>query len=342
MLSRLPHDEIPFRSILERNVSLPAAIGHAWRGLRQSDPRDEFSVARWIEPTFEETLRTTKLGQPLFCFLNFCDAHEPYYPWPEVIHSFEMMWRSLRTRQDRQGWLSRKDENGSWDLDLLHRLYRSSIRSIDHRIQRIVESLQRHGRWQDTLFVLTSDHGQAFGEKGMMYHRFRVDESMIRIPLWVRFPQGRHANKTAVGWASLVDVVPTVLESVGQPQTDHSDGRSLVQLIDQPRPEPVMAVADGTMGERWIPASRQAELDRVAVAVFTEASKITYTETPDELHAYDILQDPRELEDVWTRHSTGFGQWSSLAKDIAMKLRSTPETIQSPEVMERLRAWGYL
>ena len=342
VLSRLPHEDVPFRSILERNVTLPALAGYAWRGMRGLDRRDEFSLARWIEPTFEQVLETTPSNDPLFCFINFCDAHEPYFPWPEEVGTPELLWRSLRTRQDRPGWLAQKDGHAKWDLQLLHRFYRASIRSIDHRIQRVVESLQRHGRWENTLLVVTSDHGQAFGERGMMYHRFRVDESMIRIPLWVRFPRSAHANRRAEGWASLVDIVPTVLELVGHGSSDGLDGRSLATLVDRPRQDPVLAIADGTMGERWIPSSRLAELDRVAVAVFAEGTKVTYTESPDETHAYDILQDPREARDVWADRGPQLGYWSGLAQETVVKLRSTPQSTQAPEVLERLRAWGYL
>ncbi len=342
LLSRLPHEDIPFRSILERNVSIPALAGHAWRGVQGADPRDEFSVARWIEPTFEEILQSTRKDEPLFCFINFCDAHEPYFPWPEAVRTPGLIWRSLRTRQDRPGWLARTDRNGSWDLSLLHRLYRASIRSMDHRIQRVVESLQRHGRWENSLLVVTSDHGQAFGEKGMIYHRFRVDESMIRIPLWVRFPRSAHGNMRAEGWASLVDVVPTVLEAVGHVPHDPLAGSSLTQLISQPRREPVMAIADGTMGERWIPAARQEELDRVSVAVFAEDVKVTYTATPDEVHAYEIVQDPREQRDVWAERRTELGFWADLAKEVSGKLQSAPPVAPSPGVLERLQGWGYV
>lgn len=341
LLSRLPHANIPFRFILERNVSLPAIAGYAWRGMHGNDPSDEFSVARWIEPTFEKILDSTDRSDPIFGFVNLCDAHEPYFPWPDAVGTPELLWRWLRTRQDRPGWLARQNGNGSWDLGLLHNLYRSSIRSVDHRIQRLVESLQRHGRWDNTLLVVTSDHGQAFGEKRMLYHRFRVDESMIRIPLWVRFPRNTRSSSRAVGWASLVDIVPTVREAVGLPPSRSLDGRSLTQVIDDPRPDPVLAIADGSMGERWIPPSRLPELDRIAVAVYSEDSKITYTATPDEVHAYDVVRDPHEVHDVWSQRSDRFRMWLDLAKDVATKLQAAPRLAQSPEVLERLRGWGY-
>jgi membrane-anchored protein YejM (alkaline phosphatase superfamily) len=298
-------------------------------------------VARWIEPTFEHILRSTDRSEPIFGFINFCDAHEPYFPWPDEVGTPELLWRSMRMRQDRPGWLARTNGNGHWDLPLLHRLYRASIRSIDHRIQRIVESLRRHGRWDNTLFIITSDHGQAFGEKGMMYHRFRVDDSMIRVPLWVRFPQSAHANRRATGWASLVDVVPTVLDAVGNANSYSVSGKPLSQLIDRPRPEPVFAIADGTMGERWIPPARLAELDRVAVAVFNESVKVTYTTAPDEYHAYDILQDTQEEKDRWSEREGRLSEWSGLAKDTAGRLVAGPQLVQSPELVERLRGWGY-
>ena len=77
-------------------------------------------------------------------------------------------WNASRVRQDHHGWIEGHWQPSARESELLHRLYRGSLRLLDARVQRIVASLKAAGRWENTMFVLTSDHGQAFGRDGVV------------------------------------------------------------------------------------------------------------------------------------------------------------------------------
>jgi arylsulfatase A-like enzyme len=342
VLRRLPYQEIPFRSILERNVVIPTVAGAVLERLRGCELDDAFAVARWIEPTIDKFLKSVPEQDPVFCAVNLLEAHEPYFANPGEFPDGAGWWRYSRLRQDRPGWLAHEKRRQGRDAEFLRQLYRQSVARLDRRIKGIVEAFEHAGRWDNTCLILTSDHGQAFGENGMMYHRFRVDESLIRIPLVVRFPRGQRGGETARGWASQLDIAPTCFRVSGSEPPANLTGVPLFDLIDADRPTPVVAITDGSIGEQWIPESRRPELDRLGAAAYQDGWKVTYTAEPDEYHAYDVDRDYRESSDCWTAQGESLKELASRARDAVGKILSGPQGSISAEVSDRLKAWGYI
>ena len=169
----------------------------------------------WVEPQLETWLARQPPERPTFCFINLIDAHEPYLLDPAAAPSLREWWRSMRIAQDVLALLAGPTLPSPADLELLHLLYRNAIASLDRRLERIVDIFRAAGRWENTLLVLTSDHGQAFGEHGMVWHGVRTDEEMLRVPLILRLPHDELAGTTGVGWASPMDTLATVLRAAG-------------------------------------------------------------------------------------------------------------------------------
>lgn len=342
LLSRIPFEELPIRAQLERRIAAPAYVAQLREKLRRCDQDDGHEIARWIEPTMERFIRSVPADAPVFCFVNLVDAHEPYFPDPEVLRRHGGALGFVRLRQDRVGWLDPDRASNRWDLAFLHDLYRAAIRRTDRRIGRIVELLQRTGRWEDTLFVITSDHGQAFGEHGMLFHRFRVDDPLVRVPLLVRMPHGRHAGAVGKGWASPVDLAPTCLDLVEDRSSVRLPGTRLEDLVDAPRPDPVFAVHDGTLGDRWVPQSRRAELERVAVAAFQGDTKVVVQFSPTQHHSFDLRTDPAEAHDTWGDHGGELRELAGRAEAVGQALAALPKARTDFAVQYRLESWGYI
>ncbi|HTW55239.1 MAG TPA: sulfatase-like hydrolase/transferase, partial [Thermoplasmata archaeon] len=134
----------------------------------------------------------------------------------------------------------------------------------------LIDIFRRHDRWENTLFVLTSDHGQAFLERDSLYHRFRVDEPIARIPLWLRTPGARQRGVRSSEWASLVDVPRTIAALVGRDTFGDPAARSLLEPVDSAQAPPVYCMTDGIpAGEApSMPAARRQLLDRLEVAAY--------------------------------------------------------------------------
>ena len=208
----------------------------------------------------------------------------------------------------------------------------------------IVEVLQRSGRWDNTLFVLTSDHGQAFGEKGIIFHTLRIDEGEIRIPLWVRYPDHSFAGEEGVGWASLIDVVPSIMKTLGC-AWDSPSGVAFDQLVDRPRTDPVLTMGDGIIWkhtDNLMSPDRRRWLDRLFTAAYQGDDKVLLDATNDQYSAFDVVRDSREEHDLLPGQAERLAPLMTAAKTVASRLQQQTGAVHSAEVEDRLKSWGYI
>jgi arylsulfatase A-like enzyme len=329
---------------LYRYPFLLDALNRVAQGIRAPGQAGKVPTSPWIESTFERWITETQRGRPTFTFVNLVDAHEPYYADRAVVRSTSDWFEYARCRQDHLTYAA-----GGWQITpeqatLLHTLYRGMIESIDRRLARFAEILKRAGRWENTLMILTSDHGQAFGEHGLLFHMFRPDESVLRIPLVVRPPGGGPCRR-ATGWASLIDVAPTVLSAAGRIPADLPDAIELDSLIDHPRPRPVLAMSDGLVWEhareRFSP-ERRAMYDRVWGVCYEQDQKVIVDASTGRAQAYNVSSDPDEDRDLWTAGDGRLALMKAAALSVAERIdHGVVKTALSTEVEQQLRSWGY-
>ncbi|MCI4324417.1 MAG: sulfatase-like hydrolase/transferase [Thermoplasmata archaeon] len=303
-------------------------------------------LANWLEPTAGRWLKEAPQDRPLYCFVNLLDAHEPYLAEPEVVRTLRAWWAYARTRQDRLGWVTGKWKPTPTEFELLHELYRAMVLSLDRRVEAVVNAFQAAGRWDNTTMILTSDHGQAFGEHSALFHILGVDEPEIRVPMSVRYAGRRHAGASAEGWASLIDVYATLLAEgrVAMPPRP-SAPVSLETLIDQPRSAPVYAMSDGLVHDsdrNQVPSERREKIDRLLVAAYEGDFKIVHDPVTDEIRAYRHREDPGETNDVAATHGPELAALAEGAREIGRRILSGPESQVPTDVEERLRSWGYI
>lgn len=300
-------------------------------------------TAPWIEPTLDRWLDAQRVDRPVYCFFNFLDCHEPYPPRWGSFPGIADWFQYSAIPQDRKRWLE-----GSWkptpsEFTRLRELYRRGLRSLDQRLERIVRILQEHGRWNDSLFILTSDHGQAFGEGDSLHHMFSVHDAVLRVPLWVRPPGGRPPVRSAAGWASLIDVPATILGLSEGERMPTDNAVPLPSLVDSPRPSPALAMSEGLLWDRWkdLPAYRRERLDRVEVAAYDGDWKVVVDARQGTVRAFDLHRAGGETVDVWKEHGNDLGHLASAARAAGQRLLAAKVETVSAEVDARLAAWGY-
>ncbi|HTT26357.1 MAG TPA: sulfatase-like hydrolase/transferase [Thermoplasmata archaeon] len=301
-------------------------------------------MAPWIEGSFDRWVRGTPANEPLFAFVNLLDAHEPYLLDREDGFSRADLAEAARVRQDHHGWIEGRWRPTPREGELLHRLYQGTIRLLDQRLRSLVASLREHGRWENTLFILTSDHGQAFGEHDLLYHLFGISNEVVQVPLWVRFPHGMRGGATGHGWTSLVDVAPTVADVTGVPGIGALEGLPLTELVESERKGPVYALADGsTFGEPAPPSFRWRGLreDYRALAAFQGRWKAVMTLPARRVAYYDLTADPQELRPLDPSATSGAPDLGGGLGRIADQLDSQHHP-DPPDSIRHLRAWGYV
>jgi arylsulfatase A-like enzyme len=212
-------------------------------------------------------------------------------------------------------------------------------------LRAIVQVYKDAGRWDDTLLFLTADHGQAFGEHGIIFHTLRIDEGMIRIPLWVRYPHGAQGGETGVGWASLIDIAPTALKAAGAADWKTTSGHDLERLIENPRPEPMLTMSDGmiwTHVDSMLDQKRRDWLDRIFVAAYNRDRKVILELRSGTTSAYDIESDPAESVDLLPNEQDRLQNLIDAAAAAGRSIIRKGAPTRSQAVEDRLKSWGYV
>jgi arylsulfatase A-like enzyme len=336
------------KSASQQSFRFPFALDTGSRFLQKlrnpTEPRG-LSQTPWIESELARWLRQQPDSTPVFCFLNLTDTHEPYYPDPELVHGLRDWWRLARVRQDHALAVS-----GEWvptpeECRQLRELYRQMVRHLDVRLKGIVKAFQDAGRWDRTVAAITSDHGQSLGEHGMMFHLLRLDEPLLRIPLWLRIPDEPRRGRRATGWASLIDVAPTFLDLAGHDRVAFASSTSLLDLVDQPRSSPVYSMADGIVWphiRHRFSSQREAEWERVLVAGYQDDFKVIVDAATGDPRAFNVTADPNEDHDLWPTDQPVVNRLADDARSIGATLLGRKSAEVDAAVEERLRAWGYV
>ncbi len=122
-------------------------------------------------------------------------------------------------------------------LNRLRAQYFGMISEVDAQLGRLWDALEASGRWNDTLVVLTSDHGEQLGDQGLK-GKLGFFEPSFHIPAIVRDPSRPTAHGRVVGsFTENVDVLPTIAELIGEEVPAQCDGRSLVAFLDGAQPD---------------------------------------------------------------------------------------------------------
>lgn len=196
-----------------------------------------------------------------FMWMHYVDPHAEYAPHPE--HDFGPKPR------DR---------------------YDGEVAFVDRQLGRVLAKLEQQPFGARTAVIVTSDHGEAFGEHGMIRHGFELWEELVRVPLIVKVPGA--APRRVSARRSGIDLAPTILELFGLelPAGDHLSGQSLVPDLLRPpgAPDPVRPVfIDMARGPHN--AERQALIQDDMKLVVSEGRV---------LGLYDLAADPGEKHDL--------------------------------------------
>lgn len=128
--------------------------------------------------------------QPFFWFVNLLECHSPYLP-PRPYNDLPV-WARVRAGEEARRYLTFEAMSkaclGRLDvpagaLERMRYLYARAILLLDDWLARLLDTLDRAGVLDDTIVVMTSDHGENFGENGLLGHSFSLDDRLIRVPL---------------------------------------------------------------------------------------------------------------------------------------------------------------
>ncbi len=160
---------------------------------------------------------------------------------------------------------------------------------VDDMVGRLTAGLQTHGLDRDTIILFISDHGDNLGSHGL-FNKGRLIEESIRVPMVWHCPSRWRSRVCEDGVASLVDVMPTVLELAGAQVPDSVQGHSLVPALCGDGPAPDQAFIETTRGDIGVRTTSHT----YGMRLDEDERRITETESC----FYDLRQDPYQLDDI--------------------------------------------
>jgi len=281
-----------------------------------------------VNQEFFTMLRQPNLAQaPFFAFFNYMDAHFPYIPPSPYDRLFPGKAGNL-TQADLAA-IQHDVDDGQKPLPPVYTRhsisqYDGGIAYIDAQLGQLIDWLKRENLYDNTMIVVTADHGESFGERRLFQHGNSLYSNLLHVGLVVKYPHQAHTGVVSTP-VSLIDILPTVLRAAG---VEPPAGVQGVDLLDpaasQPRnlfsesfPCPVMHG----------PACPGGCLMRTVVSwpnkyIFSSNGKS---------EVYQLQQDPKETHNL-------FGSLSPTAQILATQLNAWIKTM--PVFNDRLPIEG--
>ncbi len=178
----------------------------------------------------------TRGEQPFFLVVDAYDPHEPWDPPEEYVNLYSESYdgpQPLTSSSGSSDWLTEAQ------LERMHALYSGEVTMMDHWLGRFLDELEGTGLAEDTLLVVLSDHGHAFGEHGFAGKvPSALYPELTDIVFMMRHPGGRGAGTTSDYFASTHDVAPTILGFLGIEPPGPMQGTDLSVLFEGGQPAP--------------------------------------------------------------------------------------------------------
>jgi len=181
---------------------------------------------------------------PFFLFVHYWDVHYDYIPPAPYDTKFDPDYDGSVTAEHFMKNPEIHREMDSRDLQHVVALYDGEIGWVDEHIGKLIAELKRRELWDDTIVVLTSDHGDEFFEHGEKGHQHSLYQELLHVPLIVRVPG--FAARQVDARVELIDVMPTLLDLVSVSAPSGLQGRSLAPVLRGEALEPRPAFAETT------------------------------------------------------------------------------------------------
>ena len=286
-----------------------------------------------------------------FLFLHYLDPHETYNPPPPYATKFFPDYEGSFTPRDKFVTLfSGEPFPNDDDFRYAVSLYDGEINYTDAQLGRFFAKLAALGRTDSTLIVLTSDHGEELKDHGSMGHKSSLYQEQARVPLILSHPKAIAPGRRITASVSAVDIMPTILDVLGQPPLVKAQGVSLLPYL-QAEPAGAKQLASrnlftemGPLGVQWEGSSHQK-------AIRNERYKLIVNYDQPSKQLFDWIDDPLEKTDVYeARKNTtevrdleaqldGFIRNGS-AYNAAFREKNQIEIDE--KTRQRLRALGYM
>ncbi|MFQ5793163.1 MAG: sulfatase-like hydrolase/transferase, partial [Acidobacteriota bacterium] len=290
-------------------------------------------------------------GRSQFLFVHFFDPHWPYLPPRDFLERFGK--RPPDISDLTRMVVERIPPGAPEEVEYLKNLYDGEVAYVDQHLGRLIQALQAAGLYDESLIVLTADHGEAFYEHELWQHSELLYEEVTHIPLVVKWPKGRHQGSVS-RLVSQLNIFSTILEEAGL-DFSYPDTPSLSRHVENGGE---IAGPSMVLGEiTWEPNPTRGALMKISLRteelkyIATFAGEIGDEKFVSELlreELYDLSRDPLERENLLPQ---ALGKIGLLRREVRRFLdearrskaaQQGQKIVLDEELIEQLKALGYL
>lgn len=240
-----------------------------------------------------------RADERFFVFVNDMEPHTPYTPPDEVARRFlpadatesEVASGRAFAFPESLAMVLGLAKMAPRRLDVVKALYEAELATLDAEVGNLLDGMRRAGILDETLVVITSDHGEHLGERGLYEHSLSLHRTLLHVPLVMRLPAVFDGGRREPAVVRSEDVVPTILDVCGvAPPPAGLDGES---LRSPPRPGRVARALFGP-GNRNVP-----EVRKILPTADTAPFHVVFRSVYDGRHHLIVRSDGKdELYDV--------------------------------------------
>jgi len=315
--------------------------------------------------------------EPFHLYIHNVEPHNPWVPPPQLIRIFgneppqnRQTVLKLYTDYRISTRVSYQEEHGldsqesteiiKSNFEKLMKFkphidvhYDAAVRLADERVGSVINVLKQRKLWDNTLFILISDHGEEFGEHQGWQHDQSVYEELVKVPLIIHFPAGQFAGRRVKDVLSLVDLTPTIYDYLNQAKLMAGlRGSSLMPRIEggvPPEPRNFTLPAIRINKQKYYRPYKETRGDK-NIVIRQGSWKGIFNAEHDCMELYNLSQDPREQVNLSSQHANIASEihnhakaWLATCTERAAK--RTPTRFDTPldeGTLESLRSLGYV
>ena len=317
---------------------LKAGLDAAFIARNDDDAQVLEEATRWVR----------SVEQPYFLYVCLMTPHAPYTKYPlsydQRYFTGDPPGGNATFEFTDESWIGREGIPRSVRLgDHRDRAYYANrydraVRYADALVGEFWDSLAADGLLDDTIVVVTSDHGEGLGDHGSFAHEYHLYDFLVRVPLVVWQPGVVPAGGVWTPPVSLADIVPTILGLAGATPSTRFDGRDLSSWLTAGTRPVRSPVVTGTY--RWRGHDRYM--------VRSARHKLIYDADEDREELFDLSQDPKEERELLTSEVSPATLAALRAELAALRSRHAPldpERVDAPpdaDLLQKLRSLGYV